>query len=56
MVSPSSRRRTVKYLVEEGLSNAAQGCRALGLAHSSFYLGIAEEAQQSKAEPENRVT
>jgi putative transposase len=38
MVSPTSRRRAVKYLVEEGLSNAAQGCRALGLARSSFYL------------------
>jgi putative transposase len=38
MVSPASRRRAVKYLVEEGLSNAAQSCRALGLARSSFYL------------------
>jgi putative transposase len=38
MVSPASRRRAVKYLVEEGLSTAAQACRALGLARSSFYL------------------
>jgi putative transposase len=38
MVSPSSRRRAAKYLVEEGLGNAAQACRALGLARSSYYL------------------
>ncbi|MBV9392074.1 MAG: transposase, partial [Verrucomicrobia bacterium] len=38
MVSPATRRRPVKYLVEEGLSNAAQACRVLGLARSSFYL------------------
>ena len=38
MVSPASRRRAVKRLVAEALSNAAQGCRALGLARSSFYL------------------
>jgi putative transposase len=38
MVSPSSRRRAARYLVEEGLSNAAQACRALGLARSSYYL------------------
>jgi putative transposase len=38
MVSPSSRRRAVKWVVEEGLSNAAQACRALGLARSSYYL------------------
>src|SRR5260221_11977596 len=39
MVSPSSRRRAAKGVVEEGLSNAAQACRALGLARSSYYLG-----------------
>jgi len=38
MVSPSSRRRAAKYLVEEGLANAAQAYRALGLARSSYYL------------------
>ena len=37
MVSPSSRRRAVKSCVEEGLSNAAQACRAIDLARSSFY-------------------
>jgi putative transposase len=38
MVSPSSRRRAAKGVVEEGLGNAAQACRALGLARSSYYL------------------
>jgi hypothetical protein len=38
MVSPSSRRRAAKYVVEEGLANAAQACRALGLARSTYYL------------------
>jgi hypothetical protein len=37
MVSPSSR-RAVKWVVEQGLGNAAQACRALGLARSSYYL------------------
>jgi hypothetical protein len=32
MVSPSSRRRAAKCVVEEVLGNAAQACRALGLA------------------------
>jgi putative transposase len=39
MVSPSSRRRAAKGVVEEGLGSAAQACRALGLARSSYYLG-----------------
>ena len=38
MVSPASRRRAIKYLVEEGLSTAAHAGRALGLARSTFYL------------------
>jgi putative transposase len=37
MVSPSSRRRAVKSCVEEGLSSAAQACRAIDLARSSYY-------------------
>ena len=37
MVSPSSRRRAVKKIVEEGLGGAAQACRALSLARSSYY-------------------
>lgn len=37
MVSPSSRRRAVKLVVEEGLGGAAGACRAIGLARSSFY-------------------
>jgi putative transposase len=38
MVSPSSRRRAVKIVVEEGLGRAAQACRAMGLARSSYYV------------------
>jgi putative transposase len=38
MVSPATRRRAAKYLVEEGLSTATQACRALSLPRSSFYL------------------
>ncbi len=37
MVSPSSRRRAVKVVVEAGMGSAAQACRALRLARSSFY-------------------
>ena len=38
MVSPSSRRGAATYSVEQGLGNASQSCRALGLARSSYYL------------------
>ena len=37
MVSPSSRRRAVKLVVEEGLGSAVQACRAIALARSSYY-------------------
>ena len=37
MVSPSSRRRAVKSVVEEGLGSAIQACRAIALARSSYY-------------------
>ena len=37
MVSPASRRRAVKRVVEEGLGSALRACRALNLARSSFY-------------------
>ena len=37
MVGPASRRRAVKHVVEEGIGNSAQACRALNLARSSFY-------------------
>jgi len=38
-VSPSNRRRAVRYYVEEGVGQAATACRALGLARSTFYRG-----------------
>ena len=37
MVSPSSKRRAVTYILEEGLGRKAQACRALGLARSGAY-------------------
>ena len=48
MVSPSSRRRAVTYVVGQGLGSAAQSCRALGLARSSFY-------RRSRVSPERAV-
>jgi putative transposase len=37
MVSPSTKRRAVKAVVEEGVGRTAEACRALGLARSSYY-------------------
>ena len=37
MVGPASKRRAVKHVVETGLGNPAQACRALSLARSTFY-------------------
>jgi hypothetical protein len=51
MVSSVSRRRAVKYLVEEGLSSAAQGCWALGLARSSFYLVSRKRPNSQRLNP-----
>src|SRR5258707_13557122 len=48
MVSPSSRRRAAKGVVEEGLGNAAQACRALGLARSSYYLGSTKRSSSGQ--------
>ena len=48
MVSPSSRRRAVTYVVGQGLGSAAQSCRALGLARSSF-------CRRSRVSPERAV-
>jgi putative transposase len=47
MVSPSSRRRAVKLMVEEGLGGATQACRALGLARSSYY-GVPRIAPETR--------
>ena len=48
MVSPSSRRRAAKGVVEEGLGNAAQACRALGLARSSYYLSPSQRSSREQ--------
>jgi putative transposase len=37
MVSPSTKRRAVKAVIEEGVGTTAEACRALGLARSSYY-------------------
>jgi putative transposase len=37
MVSPSTKRRAVKAVVETGVGTTAEACRALGLARSSYY-------------------
>src|SRR5580658_6075473 len=37
MVSPSTKRRAVKRIIETGAGTAAAACRALGLARSSYY-------------------
>ncbi len=37
MVSPSTKRRAVKRVIETGIGTTAEACRALGLARSSYY-------------------
>lgn len=37
MVSPSAKRRAVKYIEQEGMGRTTQVCRALGLARSGYY-------------------
>jgi transposase InsO family protein len=44
MVSPSTQRRAVRMVVEEGLGSTAAACRAVGLARSSFYRAGRENA------------
>ena len=48
MVSPSSRRRAVKLMIEEGRGCAAQACRAMGLARSSYYRAGSPSAESRK--------
>ncbi|MDX6765613.1 MAG: hypothetical protein SFU85_02370 [Candidatus Methylacidiphilales bacterium] len=38
MVSPSTKRRAVRMVVEEGWGRKAPACRALGLCRASFYV------------------
>ena len=37
MVSPSTKRRAVKSVIETGVGTTAEACRALGVARSSYY-------------------
>lgn len=52
MVSSSTKRRAVKYTVEEGLGSSAVACRALGLARSTYYRvsQISEESIEMQQE------
>lgn len=52
MVSPSSRRRAVKSVVEEGLGSAARACRAIELARSSYYRPCAESSSRRRVHKE----
>jgi putative transposase len=54
MVSPSSRRRAAKHIVEESLGSASQACRAIGLARSSYYFNEANHAR-SRQQLEKRI-
>jgi putative transposase len=38
VVSPSQKRRAIQLVMEQNMGSIAQGCQALGLARSSFYL------------------
>jgi transposase-like protein len=45
MVSPSTKRRAVRHIVEQGIGRTTQACRALGLARSTVYLGSQASAR-----------
>ena len=53
MVSPSSRRRAVKQMIEQGLGRTAQACRALELGRSSYYRQ--SERSERSVEMERRI-
>jgi transposase InsO family protein len=49
MVSPSTKRRAVKRVIETGMGTTAEACRALGLARSSYYRnGTASQASRQR--------
>ena len=48
MVSPSAKRRAVKFSMEEGLGSSAAACRALGLARSSYYRASSVSKETTK--------
>lgn len=51
-MSPSSKRRAIKFGVEEGLGSAAAACRALELGRSSFYLRPSESLESRRLHKE----
>jgi putative transposase len=52
MVSPFAKRRAVRVSVEEGLGRAAQACRALSLARSTFYRAGRESVEGRRVRKE----
>ena len=52
MVSSSTKRRAVKYSVEEGLGSSAAACRALGVPRSTYYRvsPVSEESLEMQQE------
>lgn len=48
MVSPATKRRAIKLVIETGVGTTAQACRALGLARSSYYRNstLSQESRQ----------
>lgn len=52
MVSPSTKRRAVKLVIEEGMGGHAHACRALGLARSSSYLVGRERVEDRRLRKE----
>lgn len=48
MVSPSTKRRAVRLVIETGLGTTAEACRALGLGRSSYYWNSAVSAERRK--------
>ncbi|MDC0251756.1 IS3 family transposase [bacterium] len=48
MVSSSTKRRAVKFAVDEGMGSSAVACRALGLPRSTYYRisQVSDEAKE----------
>jgi transposase InsO family protein len=53
MVSPSSRRKAARHVVDSGLGRIAQACRVLGLPRSGYYRS--PKISQSKRQAGNRI-
>lgn len=52
-MSPGSRRKAARHVVESGLGKIAQACRALNLPRSGFYRAV--KLRQSRRQTNNRI-